>query len=167
MSLRSEIREALVAVGRDGLTKEGLYNACESADDEKNFGVTLSKLKAEGKVKVISTTEDMPPKAVYGLGDWMLHEAGAKATNTETEKPAPKAKRAYKKRATRTAPDAPQSPAQKPTPGAADDVAFALNERGELGLEQDGRKIVVSNAALLRLQQFLEKTEDVWKRSPR
>lgn len=167
MSLRSEIHDALHEAGLEGMTKDAIFNACESAENESTFATTLSKLKAEGKVKVISTTEDMPPKAIYGLGDWILHEAGSKAKEPEAAKAAPKAKRAYKKRASSSAtPEAPQaSPA--PTPAAQDEVAFALNERGELGLEQDGKKIVVSNAALLRLQGFLEKTEDVWKRSPR
>src|SRR5258706_14598361 len=89
MTLRSEIREALLAGPKNAVQ---IYEACDGIADEKKAAQNLSALKAEGKIKAIGTIDG---RISYGIAAWPEAGEGAKPRRT---KAAPPPKRAYKKR---------------------------------------------------------------------
>jgi hypothetical protein len=157
MSIRSEIREALKSAA-DGMTMQQLFEACESADDEKSFASTISTLKAQQRIKVVSTTDEDKPRSIYGLDNW----PGAEEPKSDKPKPAngavqePKKKRA--KRATTPAPVAPKADL------TGCDAQFAMNAAGELGIEKGEAKLRLAANEFAVLRDFIERTEEVWGR---
>lgn len=151
MTLRSEIRAELVKNPK-GMTSDDLFEACPSAEDEKKFRGNLSVLKAEGKVKIVSTTDEEKPKPIYGLGDWP--EDGMIGRKKTAGKRAARLPKVQTK--------APPMPAvRKPAPrnGAAQ---YAINETGELGIEMGEARIRLDADDFARLRIFIERTEDIW-----
>jgi len=157
MSIRSEIRAALAAAA-DGMTMQQLFDACESADDEKSFASTISTLKGQQRIKVISTTDEDKPKAIYGLDNWPAPDE-PKSDAPKQSKAAPRAP-SEKKRAKRIAP---------PAPPAADltrcEAQFAMNAAGELGIEKGEAKLRLAANEFAVLREFIERTQEVWDRA--
>lgn len=161
MSIRSEIRTALIAMPK-GLTGQQLFEVCDSADDEKAFAASVSSLKGQGKIKIISTTDEDKPRSIYGLDNWP--EAEPKANGAKEPKPskrAAKEKAPKKKRAKRAAAPAPEKPAADV---ARCDAQFAMNAGGELGIEKGEAKLRLAANEFAVLREFIERTQEVWDR---
>ena len=105
-----------------------------------------------------------PRSTIYGLPGQMAGEKSAPppAAAPKVER-APKGRKAKKVKATRAkakrdkTPPAPRPAA--PRNGAA---VFAINEGGELGIEQEGTKLSLDSEAFARLREFIDRTEPVW-----
>jgi hypothetical protein len=151
MSLRSEIREALIANPK-GILIEDLFEACASAEDEKKFRGNFSVLKAEGKVKILGTTDEEKPRALYGLGEWPEQELRGRAE-----------KKPGKRKQARAPAVQIVNNAAPSTNGASDGAQFAINEAGELGIEKGDQRIRLDREEFARLRAFEERTEEVWK----
>jgi len=158
MTLRSEIRE-LLAAHTKGMLMDDMFAACASVEDEKKFRANLSVLKAEGMIKVVSTTDEDKPRAVYGLGDWPEKEpspARAKKSNGRDK---------HEKK-TRAAPDVTiinNVAAATAARNDAEAAQFAINENGELGIEKAGSRIHLDGSEFARLRAFVDRTEEAWK----
>lgn len=152
MTLRSEIRFALSKVPA-GLLMQDLFEACESAEDEQKFRQNISVLKAEGKVVIASTTDEAKPKAIYGLGNWPEKGGGESGG-----KPPPAPKKKTRKANGHASPALPLGPDLSQI-----EAQFAINARGELGIEKGDTKLRLSAAEFEVLRQFVEKTEEVWR----
>lgn len=157
MSIRSEIRDALTAAAA-GMTMQQLFDACGSADDEKSFASTISTLKGQQRIKVVSTTDEDKPRAIYGLDTW---PAADEAKNDAPKPTKGAVKEPKKKRAKRA-----DTPA--PVPPKADvahcEAQFAMNAAGELGIEKGDAKLRLAANEFAVLREFIERTQEVWDR---
>lgn len=158
MTLRSEIRAALAKEPK-GALMDDLFEACDSADDEGKFRGNMSVLKAEGKIKIVGTTDEEKPKALYGLADWpedSIRGAGKRAKTT----PPPRTKRAYKKRKASRARAA--EPAAAPAPIANGAANFAILDSGVLTLIKHDVRVDLDAEEFTRLRKFIESTDPIW-----
>jgi len=160
MTLRSEIRAALEKEPK-GALMDDLFEACESAGDEGKFRANISVLKNEGKVKIVGTTDEEKPKALYGIANWP--EKGETKTARRRAAPPPRTKRAYKKRKTkrpRTAVALSASTAA--APGANGAALYAINDAGQLAVNKEGASVVLDPAEFARLRTFIERAEPIY-----
>jgi len=163
MTLRSEIRAALEKEPK-GALMDDLFEACESADDEGKFRANISVLKAEGKVKIVGTTDEEKPKALYGIANWP--EKGETKTTRRKAAPPPRTTRSGKKnrktRRTRTA----IAIADSVPPAAPNGAAFfAINDTGRLAVTKGEAAVVLEPAEFERLRSFIERTDSIWNLS--
>lgn len=158
MTLRSEIRAALLKEPK-GALMDDLFEACESADDEGKFRGNMSVLKAEGKVKIVGTTDEEKPKALYGIADWP-EKGEDKTPSSRKAAPPPKAKRAYKKRKASSARTAES--ATPPAPIANGAASFAILDSGVLTLIKHDIRMDLDAEEFARLRKFIESTDPIW-----
>lgn len=171
MTLRAEVRAALEE-HPEGLTGQQLFEACDSADDEKKFAQNLSALKGERKIKVVSTTEDEKPRAIYGIDKWdekpqkptgaepVQRRLSAKefARQSRDEKPKARGKRAAPRQ------ERAAAAATEPTPAVECAAQFAINAAGELGIEKGDSKLRLEADEFRVMREFIERTQEVWDR---
>lgn len=160
MSLRSEIYAAFKK-DPTGILMDDLFNMCPSAEDEGKFRANVSVLKGEGKIIVVSTTDEPKPRPLYGIGNWSDLPAikPKQGAPKKDHKPRPERDDPKKKRNGGANPPAP-APTRPPEEIGAH---FGISAEGELGIEKDEAKIKLNRAEFAVLRLFVEKTEDVWK----
>lgn len=103
-----------------------------------------------------------PRSTIYALPG---QKAGEKTAPPPVADPkverAPKGKKA-KKAARAKVKRAKTPPAPRPAAPRNGGAVFAINEGGELGIEQEGTKLSLDHEAFARLREFISRTEPVW-----
>lgn len=153
MTLRSEIREALLAGHK---TAAQLVDVCTSAGDANAMAGNLYALKKEGKVKIVGSIEG---RNNYAVDDWpesAIRGSGKRAKSA----PPPRAGRGKKARKSKRA-RAAETP--QPTPAPANGAAsFAITDNGTLALIKHEIRVDLEPAEFTRLRTFIERTTEAW-----
>lgn len=143
MTLRSEIREALVSGPH---TAAMIVEVCDSVTDEKQAAQNLHVLANDGKIKKVGT---IAGRASYALADWPLKESNDNA-------PPPK-------RAGRKAKAMRARPAEAPAPmnGDASADQFAITDTGVLAIKQGEIAIQIYPESFARLRKFIDRADSI------
>src|SRR5258708_1464617 len=150
MSLRSEIREALLA--SPNKTAAQLVDLCKSAGDANAMAGNLYALKKEGKIKIAGSIEG---RNGYAIDDWpesSMRGTGKRAKAAPPPRAAKSKKKKYKTRRARAA--EPASPAPLPRNGAA---SFAITDNGTLALIKHDTPLDLEPAEFTPLRTFIER----------
>ncbi len=144
VKLQEEIRAALILAQRTderkGFLMDDLFEECDSADDQDQFKRIISLLKAEGKINVISSTDEPKTRPIYGIGHWPQQEVSpvSKVTVTKVDK---------KKK--------PEEPIAK---GAA---RFSISDDGVVGILKEDKAIRLDPSEIKRFLKFIDDTSSV------
>jgi hypothetical protein len=163
LSTRARIRLALMSAANGGLDRDQLWDRCAQGSSKTNFWTLLSQLKSRRKIKLLEIRDK---KSIYIIGDWPEKNIrGAEQMQiTQPKIPAPASTAGASESNGRGYVPQRETAPIKTLPESEEngDAEYAINARGELGIEKDGEKIILTAQEFAVLRQFIDRTKAVW-----